>query len=365
MIRALLEFTVALLIAAPPMGTASSAAYPPKLRVFDERPITFAHSNTINGSKNDPKDGGEYHQPCCSNGALGDIARRQLAQNTVPAKQACQALAESPPFQRTAQPGGLQEQQLDSLYGSVINDTNNACFFQGYLQRFPNGAFADFARERLAELPTHATQTDSLVTPLKDEAAVRRATERHAEFLYWSRVFYSNNPKSFREYLQRYAKGIFAETAKRRLAELAIAQDTAPAKQESPPLAEPPPFQRAPQPGGSDQSSLDLVSWNVIRDTNQADLRYYPQRFANGAFADLARERLAELSTQATLTDSPVPPLKDEAALRRAGERQIEFGYWSRVFYGNNPRSFREYLQQFPKGIFAETARRKLAELPN
>ncbi len=64
----------------------------------------------------------------------------------------------------------------------------------------------------------------------------------------------------------------------------------------------------APSPPAADDRALDLAFWNSIRDsTNPAGFEAYLQQFPSGAFAGLARVRLAELRDPPGAREAPPP----------------------------------------------------------
>ncbi len=77
-----------------------------------------------------------------------------------------------------------------------------------FLEQFPDGEMAGFARDRIAAL---SKENDG-------ENGIDAATA--VELAYWESVDDSDNPAMFEAYLRRYPKGHFAELAKARLEEL-------------------------------------------------------------------------------------------------------------------------------------------------
>lgn len=79
---------------------------------------------------------------------------------------------------------------------------------------------------------------------------------------------------------------------------------------ERPSPAPPAPAPMASAPSTFDRSALDLAFWQSISESrNKADYEAYLERFPNGTFAQLARNRVAALGTAA-----PAPPTTPPAA---------------------------------------------------
>lgn len=92
---------------------------------------------------------------------------------------------------------------------------------------------------------------------------------------------------------------------------------------------------------------LDEAFWAETGEGGGEDgLRAYLDRYPDGAFADRARERLAALETEA----------REGAALADARD-------WDEARAADEPEAYRRYLESHPQGAFAEAARGRLAEL--
>ena len=103
------------------------------------------------------------------------------------------------------------------------------------------------------------------------------------EYSYWETIKNSNSAEDFKAYLAKYPEGQFAALAKNRINSLG-----SPAKPDESKLA-------------SDGShGAELVFWDSMKSsTNAADFRAYLEKYPNGEFAVLARNRLAPLEAAA------------------------------------------------------------------
>lgn len=99
-----------------------------------------------------------------------------------------------------------KEQELraqDTAYWRQTGKTGGEQNFRAYLQRYPDGIYADFTRSKLDEIETR--KRNKLV-----------AKERTA----WDAAVAKDNRAAYTRYLDSYPKGLFASAAKARIAEL-------------------------------------------------------------------------------------------------------------------------------------------------
>ncbi len=95
---------------------------------------------------------------------------------------------------------------------------------------------------------------------------------------------------------------------------------------------------------------LDVALWETVRDGDRvAEFLHYLERFPDGEFAALARDRIAALS-------APAP-----AAM--PADVAIELAFWDSVKDSDNPALYDAYLEQYPQGSFVALARARLKEL--
>jgi hypothetical protein len=103
------------------------------------------------------------------------------------------------------------------------------------------------------------------------------------ELSYWDTIKNSTNADDFRAYLEKYPSGQFASLAKNRINSL-----DAPAK----------PVESRAAP--TDSSATELAFWDSIKNSNRIeDFQAYLKRYPNGAFTELANNRMASLRTAA------------------------------------------------------------------
>jgi uncharacterized caspase-like protein len=114
---------------------------------------------------------------------------------------------------------------------------------------------------------------------------------------------------------------------------------------------------------GPGSSNAEIVFWESIKDSKDSEeFEAYLAQYPNGEFAPLARLRLKQLAAvappePAPAAPAPAPPATDVPA--SANDAQL----WRSIKNSNDPADFRKYLDQFPEGTSAATARTRLADL--
>lgn len=103
----------------------------------------------------------------------------------------------------------------------------------------------------------------------------------------------------------------------------------------------------------SDTVVVDMVMWQAVANSERVeDFLHYLERFPEGEFAALARNRIAHLSQPAVAT---APALDKDTA--------VEITFWESVKDTDNPAMFDAYLTKYPDGNFALIAQARLEEL--
>ena len=98
----------------------------------------------------------------------------------------------------------------DSIKNSTSDDD-----FKAYLAKYPNGQFADLARNRIKSLEVAAKPTEPPPTSSGTDAAT--------EVAFWDYIKNSSNVEDFQAYLKKYPNGAFAELANNRVRALETA----------------------------------------------------------------------------------------------------------------------------------------------
>jgi uncharacterized caspase-like protein len=100
-------------------------------------------------------------------------------------------------------------------YWDSIKNSTSADDFKAYLAKYPNGQFADLAKNRIKSL--------EVATKPAEPEPTSRGTGA-AEIAFWESVKNSTNAGDYRAYLEKYPNGEFAPLARSRLAPLEAAE---------------------------------------------------------------------------------------------------------------------------------------------
>lgn len=108
-----------------------------------------------------------------------------------------------------------------------------------------------------------------------------------------------------------------------------------------------------------DQSkSIEQTYWESIKEsTNPEDFRTYLQKYPNGVFTDIARNRIGSLEAAAREREA------DKARQQTEETRRADNTYWETIKNSNNPEDFKAYLRKYPNGEFADLARNRIDSL--
>lgn len=95
------------------------------------------------------------------------------------------------------------EERADRAYWQAIGEGRDEAGLRSYLERYPRGLFAEVARARLEDID-----------------AARRAEAEAEERADWDAVRQRDSVDAYRSYLDAYPRGLFADSARARIAEL-------------------------------------------------------------------------------------------------------------------------------------------------
>ena len=100
---------------------------------------------------------------------------------------------------------------------------------------------------------------------------------------------------------------------------------------------------------GEDAGDAEIVFWRSVEaNSDDAEYQLYLEHYPQGAFADIARARLAR---GATANDTP-------------DERRVELLFWESVRDSGNRAMIAAYLEKYPAGEFRQLAEILLAGMP-
>src|SRR5215831_9436206 len=103
---------------------------------------------------------------------------------------------------------------------------------------------------------------------------------------------------------------------------------------------------RTAGPVSVDPTAFELSYWDTIKNsTNANDFKSYLDKYPDGQFAALARNKIASIQPNETAGASS----------------QAEITYWDSIKNSNAPEDYRAYLRRYPAGVFADLAKTRLA----
>ncbi len=103
-----------------------------------------------------------------------------------------------------------------------------------------------------------------------------------------------------------------------------------------------------------DAAAFELTYWESIKNSENADdYKAYLEKYSEGQFASLAKNRIEKLK--------PAPKVEERAVPANGGQAEITF--WDSFKNSTSADDYRAYLEKYPNGEFAGLARRRLAPL--
>jgi hypothetical protein len=110
-----------------------------------------------------------------------------------------------------------------------------------------------------------------------------------------------------------------------------------------------------------DPAAIELSFWDTIKtSTNPDDFKAYLEKYPDGQFAILARNRLNSVRTAKVE--------ENVRAVSEATDAQnslAELTFWSSIKEGGGRDEIKAYLKKYPNGTFATAARNRLVEMDN
>ncbi len=142
----------------------------------------------------------------------------------------------------------------------------------------------------------------------------------------WEGVRKSEDPQALQRFVDRYPRGEYASIARQMIGRLAA-------------------LQKKPSTSASEEVTL----WEGVRASGDSSAaRRYLERYPNGVFADAAREL-------ANKPRSDAPQRESSAA--------SQYAHWEAVRASNDVAALQGFLDRYPTGLFASTARQMVERL--
>lgn len=211
--------------------------------------------------------------------------------------------------------------------------------YRDYLARYPGGAYAEAAQTRLRALDRSQEDRDL-----------------------WADAAAANTIAAYDDYLSRHPQGQFADAARKRRAELDQPAPASPAIQA--PRAE---ARQQAAPGQQAESRLNLSHGDRVAIQRRLNALGYATGGADGVFGSRTRSAIRGWQQsngyQATgyLTQGQLGPLRQQANAAMPSREQLDREYWDQTGAKGGTRNLQAYLDRYPDGVHAQTARERLA----
>jgi len=244
-----------------------------------------------------------------------------IAYSTAPGKVAADGRGKNSPYTRALAraiqtPGAKVEDVFKSVRIAVMDRTNDAQVPWESSSLTGDFFFVDEAPQPApVAAPAAPAQPDNTV-----------------ELTFWNSIKDSDDPGLFEAYLSQYPNGLFAALASAKIA--AIQKRNAAAL-----------------------GQTDTAFFQAIQNSEDAaDFEAYLEQYPNGAFAALARARIASI-------DRRSQQVSRSAAQSPAAAPQTDpdTDFWNQVKDARTVAELQAYLGRFPQGKYADIAKAKIA----
>lgn len=240
---------------------------------------------------------------------------------------------------------------------AAAKDTVEA--YRAYLDRYPSGLYSAAATARLAALPSAKSDRDL-----------------------WAEAAAANTSAAYQDYLTSYPQGEFAEAAGKRLAELSPApapepqQFTEPApapvvRQREPEIQQPRRIEEPRQMSQAElnESRLGLSRGDRVTIQRRLNALGYSTGGTDGVLGSRSRSAIRGwqqsngYAVTGYLTSAQLGTLRAQAnsVAPTSSYEQQDRAYWQQTGARGGARNLRAYLDRYPDGIYARTARQRLA----
>lgn len=266
----------------------------------------------------------------------------------------------------TATTGAANPAEADrDLWAKAAAD-DTADSYRNYLSTYPNGLYSAAANDRLAKLGV-STKSDRDL---------------------WAEAAATNTAEAYQGYLGHYPQGEFAEAAQRRLTELRLIEDAAkapppvaapapapapqiqtPRRQPAPEIQQPRPQVQEPAPGEIAERNLGLSRNDRIAVQRRLNALGYSTGGTDGVLGSRSRSAIRGWQQQnglpvtGYLTNNQLALLREQAGSVSSNYEQQDRNYWQQTGARGGANNLRAYLDRYPDGIYAQTARNRLAEI--
>lgn len=213
--------------------------------------------------------------------------------------------------------------------------------YRDYLSAYPAGLYAKAAEARLDRLADARGDRDL-----------------------WAEAAAVNTLAAYEAYLSRYPEGEFAAAARKRRDELRPATVPAP-----PPVVTPPAPGLQLPPGQAAETRLGLSRADRVSIQRRLSALGYATGGADGILGSRSRQAIRGWQQQngyaATgyLTGDQIALMRDQAGTLTSQREREDDAWWQRTGAQGGAGNLRAYLERYPDGRHARTARDRLAEI--
>lgn len=249
-----------------------------------------------------------------------------LAYSTSPGNVAVDGTGKNSPYTKALatalkKPGANVEQVFKQVRITVMDRTQGKQVPWESSSLVGNFSFVGSSGQQVAALPKEIVEPDQSATARSDNSI-----NQVVEIEYWKSISGSNNPELFQSYLEKFPNGIFTAIANQRI-------------------------QTASTNAATSVEESDLVFFQSIQNSSQAeDFEAYLKQFPNGKFAPIAKARLDSIREK-------------EKNQQNVAQKAAEQATWDTVKDSNNIGLLQAFLDVYPNGVYAKTARTRIAGL--
>lgn len=224
---------------------------------------------------------------------------------------------------------------LEDMIWNRVEATNTVAAYERYLSRFPQGRYAEDAREAIRDLTeTPIERAARLEFSLEMDGSLRRGIQENLKTLgYYDLAVDGVFGAGTRTGIGRWqADNGFERTGYLTANQITLLQRQAAEREEE---------------LRKEREARDRAFWNATgQGADEAGLRAYLNRFPDGLFADLARDRLQAIEAE-----------------KRAEEEAADRAAWNLAKAADTVPAYRRYLEAHPGGLFADEARAAIDRL--
>ena len=306
----------------------------------------------------------------------GSLSSRGVYLSAPPSPAPSLASATQPSAAGESGSGTLADDREDRFWESV-KDSDDPADVQVFLDRYPDGTYAELARNRLKRIerstkdmaPSESTPKSSSIAARLEEA--RLAAERE----FWGMVKESGIRSDLEAFLEQYPDGVYAPLARIRLRQLqrdrAVPQAVASPTEDSTPKdspAAPAPVASPLAAPASEEAESSLSLSRSERRRIQRALAYLElySGLADGLFGKRTRSAIRGYQKEKVLEETGyLTGEQAEALLGLSGEanRRADDAAFAQAKAEDTLASYGEYLQSFSEGRHVTRARERVSAL--